>query len=73
MMREIAAGTGGSEMFGRTKLMLVGEGRSGKTTTLGSLLGRGFDEQQHSTYGADSTDLAVTVDAMDVCEWKVCP
>tara|TARA_B100000614_G_scaffold224732_1_gene213801 strand:+ start:178 stop:501 length:324 start_codon:yes stop_codon:yes gene_type:complete len=63
----------GKEMFARAKLMLVGEGRAGKTTTLHSLLGKQFNAKQHSTQGADSHDMAVTVDSMDVCKWKVCP
>ena len=70
-MEEIAA-RNGKEMFARAKLMLVGEGRAGKTTTLHSLLGKQFNAKQHSTQGADSHDMAVTVDSMDVCKWKVC-
>ena len=70
-MREMADHNG-KEMFARAKLMLVGEGRAGKTTTLNSLLGKQFNERQHSTQGADSHDMAVTVDSMDVCKWKVC-
>ena len=58
-------------MFARAKLMLVGEGRAGKTTTLDSLMGKKFNAQQHSTYGADSQDMAVTVDSKDVCQWEV--
>ena len=70
MMKDIAA-DGRAQMFARAKLMLVGEGRAGKTTTLDSLMGKKFNAQQHSTYGADSQDMAVTVDSKDVCQWEV--
>ena len=66
-MQEMA-GRNGKQMFARAKLMLVGEGRAGKTTTLNSLLGKQFNERQHSTQGADSHDMAVPVASMDVCK-----
>ena len=69
-MRALAA-EGGAQMFARAKLMLVGEGRAGKTTTLNSLMGRAFDPHEHSTYGASAEDMAVTVDSKDICEWEV--
>ncbi|EGD81980.1 hypothetical protein PTSG_11903 [Salpingoeca rosetta] len=59
-----------TQMAGRAKLMLVGEGRAGKTTTLRSLMGKEFNMQEHSTLGADSMDLSVIVESMDVCNWQ---
>ncbi|EGD73987.1 hypothetical protein PTSG_05682 [Salpingoeca rosetta] len=59
-----------TQMAGRAKLMLVGQGRAGKTTTLNSLMGAAFNRDEHSTFGAETTDLSVIVESMDVCDWK---
>lgn len=39
--------------YARTKLMVVGEGRAGKTCTINRLLNKGFDENEESTRGFD--------------------
>ncbi|EGD82869.1 hypothetical protein PTSG_03500 [Salpingoeca rosetta] len=59
-----------TQTAGRAKLMLVGEGRAGKTSTLHSLMGDDFNKGEHSTFGADSMDLSVIVESMDVCNWQ---
>ena len=46
--------TDGSKPFNRSRLMFVGEGRSGKTSTVRSLLGQLFDPDQASTVGAET-------------------
>ena len=50
---------GDSMAWMRSKLMLVGEGRAGKTSTLRSLLGQVFNENQQSTIGADMADCII--------------
>ncbi|EGD78224.1 hypothetical protein PTSG_12865 [Salpingoeca rosetta] len=57
-------------MAGRAKIGLSGQGRAGKTTLVDSLLGKEFNSQQHSTLGATSKDMSVTVHTMEVCDWK---
>lgn len=69
MKKALESGT--SEYFGRGKLMLVGQGRAGKTTTLRSLLAKPFEKNQQSTVGAATSDMAVTVDTQDVRSWQV--
>ncbi|EGD82689.1 hypothetical protein PTSG_03350 [Salpingoeca rosetta] len=59
-----------TQMAGRAKLMLVGEGRAGKTTTLHSLMGDEFNKDEPSTFGADSMDLSVIVESIDVFNWQ---
>ena len=63
--------SGASDHFGRGKLMLVGQGHAGKTTTLRSLLAKPFVKDQLSTVGAATSDMAVTVDTQDVQSWQV--
>eukprot|EP00055_Hartaetosiga_balthica_P014855 m.84206 g.84206 ORF g.84206 m.84206 type:complete len:742 (+) comp8710_c0_seq4:184-2409(+) len=65
-----AINKGETDYFGRGKLMVVGQGRSGKTTTIDSLMGRPFNAKQQSTVGAATDNLAVTVDTEDVQSWK---
>ncbi|EGD81579.1 hypothetical protein PTSG_11865 [Salpingoeca rosetta] len=65
-----AIAAGASDLFGRGKLMLVGQGRAGKTTTLRSLLAKPFEKDQQSTVGAATSDMAVTVDTQDVRSWQ---
>ncbi|EGD72606.1 GTPase [Salpingoeca rosetta] len=69
IMQEIAERCD-QQMAGRAKLNLVGQGRAGKTTTLRSLRGLGFNKDEHSTKGAATHDMNVTVDSMDVYQWK---
>ncbi len=59
-------------MAGRAKLIFIGQGRAGKTSTFHSLMGHMFNKHEHSTHGAASTDLAVIVESMDVHDWQVC-
>lgn len=44
---------GSKEAWNRCKLMIVGNGRAGKTTLKQSLIGMGFDQGEKSTVGAD--------------------
>ncbi|EGD79676.1 hypothetical protein PTSG_10661 [Salpingoeca rosetta] len=57
-------------MAGRAKLIFIGQGRAGKTSTFHSLMGHMFNKHEHSTHGAASTDLAVIVESMDVHDWQ---
>ncbi|EGD72546.1 hypothetical protein PTSG_11612 [Salpingoeca rosetta] len=68
-MRQIAENSD-AQTAGRAKLMLVGEGRAGKTTTLNSLMGKKFNMHEHSTLGADSMDMSVSVETMEVFNWQ---
>ena len=61
-----ATAAGDKAPWGRAKLMVVGQGRAGKTSTVRRLLGQGFDEEEASTVGANteqqfSVDLSRTV------------
>lgn len=49
--------------FGRSKLMVVGEGRAGKTSTIRSLMKKPFSQDQASTQGVDLTKI-------DVADWS---
>ncbi|EGD80670.1 hypothetical protein, variant [Salpingoeca rosetta] len=57
-------------MAGRAKLIFIGQGRAGKTSTFHSLMGHNFNEHEHSTPGAATTDLAVIVESMDIHNWQ---
>ena len=46
---------GFQETWNRCKLMIVGNGRAGKTSLKQSLIGMGFDQGEKSTVGADLT------------------
>ena len=52
----------------RSKLMLVGQGRVGKSCTLRSLLCQEFDAYMKSTRGADTKTC--TVERVDVQKWR---
>ncbi len=60
-----------THMAGRAKMGVSGQGRAGKTTLVNSLRGKPFNKQQHSTLGATTDDMRVTVHTMEVCDWKV--
>ncbi|EGD81167.1 hypothetical protein PTSG_11207 [Salpingoeca rosetta] len=68
-MREVIARFNAT-MAGRAKLIFIGQGRAGKTSTFHSLMGHMFNKHEHSTLGAASTDLAVIVESMDVHDWQ---
>ncbi|EGD81341.1 hypothetical protein PTSG_11382 [Salpingoeca rosetta] len=68
-MREVIARFNAT-MAGRAKLIFIGQGRAGKTSTFHSLMGHMFNKHEHSTHGATSTDLAVVVESMDVHDWQ---
>eukprot|EP00945_MAST-04E_sp_MAST-4E-sp1_P007604 g7604.t1 len=51
--------SGDSQPWMRSKLMLVGEGRAGKTSTLRSLMGEAFRENEMSTIGATTKTCTV--------------
>ncbi|EGD79591.1 hypothetical protein PTSG_10437 [Salpingoeca rosetta] len=59
-----------THMAGRAKMGVSGQGRAGKTTLMDSLQGKPFNKQQHSTLGATTNDMRVTVHTMEVCDWK---
>ena len=46
----------------RAKLMIVGQGRAGKTATVRSLLGKAFDSSLDSTIGASLSQTETTAD-----------
>ena len=61
-----ATAVGDKAPWGRAKLMVVGQGRAGKTSTVRRLLGRGFNANEASTLGLQtkqefSVDLTRTV------------
>ncbi len=45
--------------FRRSKLVMLGRGRAGKTSTVNSLLSKPFDDKQHSTVGCHLSDAMV--------------
>jgi len=59
---------GGAAPWSRSKLMMVGEGRAGKSSTVRSFLNKDFDPNLASTVGADTTST-VSVDRQDVVNW----
>ena len=59
---------GGGKSWNRSKLMLVGEGRAGKTSTLRCLMGKDFDADERSTVGC-ATEVC-KVDRGDIKGWK---
>ncbi|EGD78054.1 hypothetical protein PTSG_08933 [Salpingoeca rosetta] len=68
-MREIIARFNAT-MASRAKLIFIGQGRAGKTSTFHSLMGHMFNKHEHSTHGVASTDLTVIVESMDVHDWQ---
>ncbi|EGD78470.1 hypothetical protein PTSG_09165 [Salpingoeca rosetta] len=58
-----------TQMAARAKLMLVGEGAAGKTSTLRSLLGESFLDELPSTQGTESKEI--TADSTTSTPWKV--
>ena len=53
----------------RTKMVLVGRGRAGKTSTLNSLLGKKFDPHQASTVGCAWDGATLCCTEADTSEW----
>ncbi|EGD74093.1 hypothetical protein PTSG_12359 [Salpingoeca rosetta] len=68
-MREVIARFNAT-MAGRAKLIFIGQGRAGKTSTFHSLMGHMFNKHEHSTHGAASTDLTVIVESLDIHDWQ---
>ncbi|EGD73711.1 hypothetical protein PTSG_05418 [Salpingoeca rosetta] len=68
-MREVVARFNAT-MAGRAKLIFIGQGRAGKTSTFHSLMGHTFNKHEHSTPGAATADLAVIVESMDIHDWQ---
>ena len=62
---EILQNTESSAPWQRSKLMMVGQGRAGKSSTVRSFMGLPFNEKWESTIGADTKEV-VTVDRQDV-------
>ncbi|GMH65322.1 hypothetical protein TL16_g04169 [Triparma laevis f. inornata] len=54
--------------FQRSRVMVVGQGRVGKTTLLRRLLGKSFDPNEKSTVGAVTQDIDTTMGAKSVRE-----
>lgn len=54
--------------WNRSKIMVIGQGRSGKTATIRSLLGQPFDDNLDSTIGARLTQIQTTTRASG--EWS---
>ena len=54
--------------YRRTKIMFIGKGRSGKTSTIRSLLHQTFDANEESTRAARQQDIEVGLTAAD--NWK---
>jgi len=61
-------GKGLVKSVARTKLMFVGRGRSGKTSTRKTLKGEAFDSAEKSTRGASTFDICAREDVRD---WTV--
>lgn len=59
---------GGGRRWNRSKLMLVGEGCAGKTSTLRCLMGRAFNAAHSSTIGC-ATNVC-RVDRSEVRDWR---
>lgn len=64
-----AVKSGGSAPWMRSKLMMVGEGRAGKSSTVRSFLNKPFDAKLASTVGAD-TSSTVSVERQDAVNWS---
>ena len=60
---------GGCTPWRRAKLMVVGQGRAGKSSTIDSLRGRKFEPRKESTVGAQVDDECV-VDRRAVQNWE---
>ena len=65
-MAGVSTGTATSQIL-RSKLILVGEGRAGKTATSKSLLGQPFDPHEKSTIGCTSTEARL--DTKTAANW----
>ena len=65
LLPEVLQNTESSAPWQRSKLMMVGRGRAGKSSTVRSFMGLPFDENLESTIGAD-TKKVVTVYRQDV-------
>jgi GTPase SAR1 family protein len=58
--------------FNRSKIMLVGRGHAGKTSTVNALLGRPFDPKQPSTIGSTTTETTTPrLDTIESAAWQV--
>lgn len=54
--------------WNRSKLMFIGQGRAGKTSTVNRLLNKGFDNKQDSTIGASVSQTQTSTTANQ--EWQ---
>lgn len=63
-----AALSSGKARWGRSKLMLVGEGRAGKSALTNALRGREFMETA-STAGIEAHEVRIAVDASQAAAW----
>ncbi|XP_066282385.1 uncharacterized protein [Branchiostoma lanceolatum] len=66
---KLAASSGTKPVF-RTRLMLVGQDRVGKTSLKKSLTGQTYDSGEISTDGIDTSD-ACEINVQDATSWKV--
>eukprot|EP00053_Salpingoeca_punica_P001430 m.33334 g.33334 ORF g.33334 m.33334 type:complete len:1005 (+) comp11007_c0_seq5:360-3374(+) len=65
-----SARTGEKQPFNRSKLVMVGEGAVGKTSTVRSLLGQQFVPDHISTQGAAVTDAKPIAASADTLAWR---
>jgi GTPase SAR1 family protein len=61
----------GKRAWGRSKIMIVGEGRAGKTALANSLIGKSFEETV-STLGINQLTCDVKVASVGSTAWDVC-
>ena len=54
-----------SQPFMRAKLLLVGRGRAGKTSTVKSLLSKPFDTKEPSTIGCNTKESTASLERVD--------
>ena len=60
-----------SQPFMRAKLLLVGRGRAGKTSTVKSLLSKPFDAKEASTIGCNTKESTASLERVDAtCAWR---
>ena len=66
-LKAVLAGDEGavSQPFMRAKLLLVGRGRAGKTSTVKSLLSKPFDAKEASTIGCNTKESTASLERVD--------
>lgn len=59
-----------SAPFNQAKLMVVGRGRSGKTSTVSALLGQVHNDKQLSTIGASTVEVDARLEQVEAQAWN---